>query len=166
MIALFNNEEIGSQTSAGANGNFLLSVLHRIYKDFELVQRASSKSFLISLDNAHAYNPNYTDKYDVFNAPVINNGPVLKYNSKHRYTIDSDLTTMFKKICFDECINVQDFACSNNIGSGSTLGPIISAQTGIRGIDVGVPTWSMHSIRETAGAIDIYNLDKVIQKLL
>lgn len=164
---LFNHEEIGSNSREGANGNFAYRTLKHIHEalsgtDFE---NKLSKSFLISLDAAHAEPPNYSGVIEENHAPQLGKGIVLKTNAKKRYATDVYSEAFLKKLTFDLKINLQQFVNRNDIPAGSTLGSILSANLGIPTVDIGVPLLSMHSIRETAHYKDYTDLEKISEAL-
>ena len=126
------------------------------------MSRVVTKSSLISIDNAHGVHPNYLDKHDDRHRPILNAGPVIKLNANQRYASNSHSVALFKSICDAAQVPHQSFVMRNDMACGSTIGPITAAETGINTVDVGVPTFAMHSVRELAGSKDAYNLYKVI----
>lgn len=164
LMVMNDHEEVGSTSTSGAQGQFLLSVLKRIEPDSEKRIRAMAASMMISIDNAHGIHPNYIHKYDGNHAPVLNGGPVIKTNANQRYASNSETTAIFKHLCKKENVPVQTFTMRSDMPCGSTIGPMTSAHTGVKTIDVGVPTFAMHSIRETAGKKDTFSLYKVMKR--
>ena len=166
LLVCNDHEEVGSVSSSGAQGPFLKSVLERLGHccggETDLLSRIVAKSSLISIDNAHGVHPNYLERHDDKHRPVINSGPVIKLNANQRYASNSHSVALFKSICDTVKVPYQSFVMRNDMACGSTIGPITSAETGINTIDVGVPTFAMHSVRELAGSKDAYNLYKVI----
>jgi aspartyl aminopeptidase len=158
VCALFDHEEIGSETNKGADGSFLPDVLQRIAlasaTDSEDYARALAKSFMISADMAHAYQPNFPNAYDPDHKVIVNKGPVIKVNANHRYSTESVSAAMFADWCEQVGVPYQKYSHRCDLPCGSTIGPITSAKLGIRSIDVGSPMWAMHSIRESAGVLD------------
>jgi len=159
MCALFDHEEVGSESYKGAAGTFLNSVVDRLLEAFGIStaddkQRVLARSILLSADMAHALHPNYPRYYDDQHAPRINGGPVVKINVKQRYATDGAGEAFFANLCEAEGVPCQRYVHRNNLPCGSTIGPIVSARLGIRAVDVGNPMWSMHSIREAAGVED------------
>jgi aspartyl aminopeptidase len=154
MIIFTNHEEIGSTSSSGAVSNFAASVLSRLCGSAETTAMAMNRSFFISFDNAHASHPNFSDKSDADHQVVLNQGPVIKLNSSQRYCTNSRSGAMFKLLCSEIGVQTQDFIMRSDMACGSTIGPLTSAELGVEGVDVGVPTWAMHSIREVTGAMD------------
>jgi len=158
VCALFDHEEIGSQSNIGAEGSFLPDVLQRIALSTvtgdEDYARALAKSFMISADMAHAYQPNFPNAYDPDHKVTVNKGPVIKINANHRYSSESVSAAMFADWCEQAGVPYQKYSHRCDLPCGSTIGPITSARLGIRSIDVGSPMWAMHSIRESAGVLD------------
>ena len=162
LLICNDHEEVGSTSASGANGPMLKSFLERLYPDTEERARILSQSLLISTDNAHGVHPNYSDKHDNNHGPVINEGPVIKINANQRYATDSVTSSLFRHLCEEEGVSVQSFVTRTDMGCGSTIGPITAANIGVQTLDVGVPTFAMHSIRELAGVDDAHNLFKVL----
>jgi len=158
VCALFDHEEIGSESTKGADGSFLPDVLQRIalatVTEREDFARSLAKSFLISADMAHAYQPNFPNAYDAEHKAIVNKGPVIKVNASHRYSSDSISVAMFADWCVQAGVPYQKYSHRSDLACGSTIGPITSAKLGIRSVDVGNPLWAMHSIRESAGVLD------------
>lgn len=170
FVLFFDHEEVGSESHCGASGSFLTDTLKRINdvtsrnpQDFS---RALAKSFLISADMAHAYHPNFPSVYDSNHLVHINQGVVIKVNVNQRYTSDSVSEAMFMKWCEQASVPYQMYSHRNDLPCGSTIGAIVSANTGIRGVDVGNPMWAMHSCRESAGVLDHYSMIKVMKRFL
>jgi aspartyl aminopeptidase len=130
----------------------------------EELARAIDHSMLISADNAHGVHPNYADKHDDNHGPVLNKGPVIKVNANQRYASNSETSAMFRNICEQADVPVQSYVVRSDMACGSTIGPLTAAETGIRTIDVGVPTFAMHSIREMAGRWDGYYLYRALRE--
>ena len=164
LLVCTDHEEVGSASSSGAKGNFLQSVLERIAGSHENYVRMMDKSMMISADNAHAVHPNFIDKYDDNHGPEINMGPVIKTNANQRYASNSETSAIFKQLCKKADVPVQAFVVRSDMACGSTIGPITSSEIGVRTIDVGVPTFAMHSIRELAGRWDAYYLFRVLKE--
>ncbi|MFK7899546.1 MAG: M18 family aminopeptidase [Cyclobacteriaceae bacterium] len=156
VAAYFHNEEIGSNTQNGAGSNFLHSVLERICSVTAVDSFAQSmaRSFFISADMAHAIHPNYTEAHDANHKPRLNQGPVIKSNANMRYATDGLTIAKFKQWCHQSKTAYQDFCTRNDMGCGSTIGPMTAAKLGVPTIDIGNPMLSMHSIREMAGTED------------
>lgn len=158
VLVCFDNEEVGSTTKQGAASPMLRTVLERITialgKDKEDYYRALSQSFLISADMAHALHPNYTDKQDPTNRPVINGGVAIKTSANQSYTTDSLSSAIYEGICKSIRVPVQKFVNRSDERGGSTIGPISSTQLDIPSVDIGNPILAMHSIRELGGVLD------------
>ncbi|KAJ3415427.1 hypothetical protein HDV05_005021 [Chytridiales sp. JEL 0842] len=225
VVALFDNEEVGSQTAMGAGSNLMETTMKRlaeaeladgitklsptlsptsspssspsswvIIDEFEslppilsstdllspspnlatsyppsplkpyirksVYEQALSKSFLISADMAHAVHPNYAEKHEDDHRPMINKGIVIKQNANQRYATTAVTTALLREIAKKRDVPLQEFVVRNDSPCGSTIGPMLSAQLGVRTIDVGNPQLSMHSIRETCGTVDVkYAID-------
>ncbi|MDT8428216.1 MAG: M18 family aminopeptidase [Pseudomonadales bacterium] len=174
LLVCNDHEEVGSTSSSGAQGPFLKSVLSRIVEQAamdgdrnrsdEQFERMIRHSRLLSVDNAHGIHPNFADRHDSNHGPLLNRGPVLKINANQRYASNSHSVALFRNLCELENIPVQDFAVRSDMGCGSTIGPITASGLGVETVDVGVPTFAMHSIRELAGADDAFMLFKVMQR--
>jgi aspartyl aminopeptidase len=158
VCALFDHEEIGSESKQGADGSFLPVVLQRIalanQADPQDFSRIIAKSFLVSADMAHGYHPNFPSAFDQDHKVMLNKGPVIKINTNQRYSSESVSEAMFIDWCRQADVPYQHYSHRCDLPCGSTIGPITSAKLGIRSIDVGSPMWSMHSIRESAGVFD------------
>ncbi|MEH6528486.1 MAG: M18 family aminopeptidase [Porticoccus sp.] len=163
MLVCSDHEEVGSTSSCGANGPMLKSLLERLYPEPESRARVISQSLLVSADNAHGIHPNYSDKHDSHHGPILNDGPVIKINANQRYATSSITSSIFRHLCEQQDVPVQSFVNRTDLGCGSTIGPITAASIGVQTLDVGVPTFAMHSIREMAGTEDAYNLYRVLQ---
>lgn len=159
MLVANDHEEVGSASTSGAQGTFLADVLARLNEAVghageqgrvQLIQR----SRLVSCDNAHALHPNFPDKHDNNHGPRLNGGPVIKINANQRYATSSATAALFRDICQQEKVPVQNFVTRADMGCGSTIGPITATQLGIPTLDIGLAQWAMHSIRETAGSED------------
>ncbi|WP_438971646.1 M18 family aminopeptidase [Methylophaga sp.] len=162
LLVCNDHEEVGSQSSSGAQGTFLQSVLQRMTQTTENYQRMVDHSMMISADNAHAVHPNYADRHDAEHGPVLNKGPVIKTNANQRYATSSETSAIFRQLCEKNNVPVQDFVVRTDMGCGSTIGPITASNLGVRTLDIGVPTFAMHSIRELAGSQDASMLYTVL----
>ena len=163
LIVLYDHEEAGSLSSSGAQGPFLQSVLARLVRDHDVRQRCISNSLFISVDNSHAVHPNFPGKHDTGHQPLLNHGPVIKYNANQRYATNSITASFFRRLCRQAEIPVQEFVMRSDMACGSTIGPIIAGGIGAPTVDVGIPSLAMHSIRETAGSHDGHDLYSVIR---
>ena len=162
LLVCNDHEEVGSASSSGAQGTFLKSVIERLTHSAEDFTRAMDSSMMISADNAHGIHPNFSDKHDANHGPIINQGPVIKINANQRYASNSEKSSIFKKICRKLELPVQSFVVRSDTACGSTIGPITASGIGVRTLDIGVPTFGMHSIRELAGTKDGYYLYQVL----
>ena len=158
LLVCSDHEEVGSTSACGADGPFLKSVLQRICPDGESLARCIDRSWLISADNAHGIHPNYADRHDANHGPLLNQGPVIKINANQRYATSSDSAALFRLLCQQAGVPVQSFVVRSDMACGSTIGPLTAANIGVRTLDVGVPTFAMHSIRELAGSADTGHL--------
>lgn len=163
MVVLNDHEEVGSGSAAGARGSFLRSVLERLTGSGEAYARAMARSLLVSTDNAHGVHPNYADKHDANHGPALNGGPVLKINHNQSYASNSETAAVFREACARAGVPLQAFVARGDMGCGSTIGPITAAVLGVRTVDVGVPTFAMHSIRELAGRTDAWSLMQALE---
>lgn len=158
VVALFDHEEVGSESFKGAAGSFLEDSLLRIGAALDLgsidYQRALAASFLISTDMAHAFHPNFAWGYDLEHKLIVNRGPAIKINANLRYTTEVFSQVLFINWCEEAGVPFQLYAHRSNLPCGTTIGPLTSARLGIRSLDVGNPLWAMHSVRESAGACD------------
>ncbi|MCO4787015.1 M18 family aminopeptidase [Marinomonas atlantica] len=162
LLICTDHEEVGSQSSCGANGPFLEDVLRRLSPVPEQYTQAIQQSMLISADNAHALHPNYAAKHDQLHAPLINQGAVIKVNNNQRYATNSETAAVYKDIANELGLPAQTFVVRSDMGCGSTIGPITSGEIGVATLDIGLPTFAMHSIRELAGSVDAFNLYKIL----
>ncbi|HFE37206.1 MAG TPA: M18 family aminopeptidase [Gammaproteobacteria bacterium] len=166
LLVCNDHEEVGSATASGAQGPFLKSVLERIFDKSEDLARCIHHSMMVSADNAHGVHPNYPDKHDENHGPILNKGPVIKVNANQRYATNSETSALFRQCCDKANVEVQTFVVRSDMACGSTIGPITATTLGVKTIDVGVPTFAMHSIREMAGREDAFALHKVFVKYL
>lgn len=163
LLVINDHEEVGSQSAEGAQGAFLSTVFDRICGSTEVAARCLAKSLFISADNAHGVHPNFADKHDANHGPLLNAGPVIKINANQRYATNSVSAAFFKKLAKQVAVDTQSFVVRTDMACGSTIGPITSSKLGVQAVDVGVPTFAMHSIRESAGAKDAWALYKITQ---
>lgn len=158
VMAIFDNEETGSGTKQGAASPVLMQLLRRIVCSLgggeEEYLRGVDKSFMVSADNAHAFHPNYSEKYDPTNHPVVGGGPVIKINANCKYMTDADSAAVFRSICEKAGVPCQYFVNHSDVAGGSTLGNILTSQIDLRGVDMGEAIWAMHSVRETMATRD------------
>ena len=163
LLVCTDHEEVGSMSSAGAQGSFLKSVLERLTDSVESLSRCVDRSMMISADNAHGVHPNYSNKHDDNHGPVLNKGAVIKTNANQRYATNSETSALFRNLCEQADVPVQSFVVRSDMACGSTIGPITASELGVKTLDVGVPTFAMHSIRETAGTWDAYYLFRALR---
>ncbi|MBF7051845.1 M18 family aminopeptidase [Halomonas sp. KAO] len=167
VLVANDHEEVGSASACGAQGPFLGDVLRRVHERLgdgseEGFIRLIQASRMISCDNAHALHPNFQDKHDAAHGPALNGGPVIKVNASQRYATNSATAALFRDLCREAEVPVQSFVTRADMGCGSTIGPITATELGVPTLDVGVPQWAMHSIRETAGSEDVAYLTRVL----
>jgi len=162
MLICNDHEEVGSVSACGANGPMLQSLLERLYPQPEQLTRIIRRSLMVSADNAHGVHPNYADRHDGNHGPILNAGPVLKINANQRYATNGVTSAIFRQLCEKADVPLQVFVNRTDLGCGSTIGPITAAMLGVQTLDVGVPTFAMHSIREMAGSEDAYNLYRAL----
>lgn len=162
VLVCTDHEEVGSTSCCGADGPFLEQVLQRAFGGGEELVRVIQKSLLISADNAHGLHPNYPDKHDGNHGPKLNAGPVIKVNSNQRYATSSETAGFFRHLCLENEVPMQSFVTRSDMGCGSTIGPITASRLGVPTVDIGLPTFAMHSIRELAGSQDLAHLVKVL----
>ncbi len=161
IVACFDAEETGSQTSSGAASAMLRDLLLRLARrhpgtsldaDPEL---AFARSLVLSGDMAHALHPNFQDKHDRAHAPLINQGLVVKVNTNDRYASSGETIAAFRALCEAAKVPLQAYVHRQDAVCGTTIGPIVAAQLGARTVDFGAPMWAMHSTGETMGALDM-----------
>lgn len=157
-----DHEEVGSESTSGASGSFLENTLRRMYSDYDEYMQVIRTSVLISADNAHAIHPNYPSKHDENHAPYINKGSVIKVNANQRYASNSKTISRFMNVASALNEPIQQFVTRSDMGCGSTIGPITATRLGIDTLDVGLPTFAMHSIRELCGSDDAFSLYKIL----
>ena len=158
VLAIFDNEETGSQTKQGAGSPFLASLLKRIALSQsgteEAFYQAVERAFMVSADNAHAWHPNYPEKYDLTNHPVLGGGPVIKFNAAQKYASDAVSAAVFAEVCREAGVPCQRFVNHSDVAGGSTLGNILASSIPLRGVDMGNAILAMHSCRETGSVAD------------
>ena len=158
VLAIFDNEETGSQTKQGAGSPFLSYMLQRIALaqsgSEEAYYQAVERAFMVSADNAHAWHPNYSEKYDPTNHPMLGGGPVIKFNAAQKYASDAVSASIFAGICEKAGVPCQRFVNHSDVAGGSTLGNILASSIPVRGVDMGNAILAMHSCRETGSVKD------------
>jgi aspartyl aminopeptidase len=167
VVALFDHEEVGSESTQGAASTVMMSTVERIVSAFSTVPDlgavALRKSFLISADMAHAVHPNYSEKHDPDHQPAMHKGTVIKNNSNQRYATNAVTGFLLRQLAGKNAIPVQEFIVRNDGPCGTTIGPILAAKCGMRTIDVGIAQLSMHSIREMCGVDDVDHTIKLFR---
>ena len=158
VLGIFDNEETGSQTKQGAGSPFLSYMMRRIALaqsgTEEAYYQAVERAFMISADNAHAWHPNYPEKYDPTNHPMLGGGPVIKFNAAQKYASDAASAAVFAGICAKAGVPCQRFVNHSDVAGGSTLGNILASSIPLRGVDMGNAILAMHSCRETGSVRD------------
>lgn len=155
LLICNDHEEVGSGSFAGARSDLLESVLMRMVGDAAKFSSVMSRSLLVSADNAHGLHPNFLEKHDQSHGPILNAGPVLKFNANQSYATNSETAAILNLAARNKNIPMQSFVSRSDMGCGSTIGPLTSTRLGVKALDVGIPTFGMHSIRELAGARDL-----------
>lgn len=164
VVALFDHEEVGSESTTGASGPWLEWVLARLHGRIgPTLHDALASSACLSVDCAHGVHPNYPDRHDPTNRPLIGGGPVLKVNANQRYATSPETAALFARSCESAGVPWQTFVSRNNLPCGSTIGPLASTRLGVPTVDVGVAQLSMHSAREMCGTKDPTYLRRAIE---
>jgi len=162
LLVASDHEEVGSASSSGAGGSFLENTLKRMYPNYDEYMKMIRTSLMISADNAHAIHPNYPHKHDKEHSPYINKGVVIKVNSNQRYASNSTTISKFMNVAKQISEPYQQFVTRSDMGCGSTIGPITATRLGIETLDIGLPTYAMHSIRELCGSDDAHSLYTIL----
>jgi len=165
-LGLFDHEEVGSQSDIGAGGNMIQAFFDRLVPEAENRYRVFDRSLILSLDNAHGIHPNFPSKHEDNHGPLLNHGPVLKYDANQSYATSHESAAILKTIARQSGVELQSYVTRADMRCGSTIGPMTSAKTGVRTLDLGVPTFAMHSIRETAGAKDVVSMGAILDTYL
>ncbi|WP_439108049.1 M18 family aminopeptidase [Congregibacter sp.] len=163
LLVCNDHEEVGSCSATGAQGPMLQHFLQGLLPEQGVLPLLMQRSMMISADNAHAVHPSYPDKHDEHHGPKINSGPVIKVNASQRYATSSDGAALFRLLAREADVAVQSFAMRADMACGSTIGPITAGELGVTTLDIGVPTFAMHSIRELAGSDDAWSLHRVLR---
>ena len=170
MIAAFDHEELGSASRSGASGPLLADILNRISDGLGATldqrHRSLAETLCLSADTGHAIHPNYPNRHDPANQPLLNSGPLLKINANQRYATDGRGMALWRRLCRRVGVGTQEFVSNNAVPCGSTIGPLTATRLGIATIDVGIPTLSMHSVRELAGTDDPLALARAMEAFL
>jgi aspartyl aminopeptidase len=166
MAVFYDNEEIGSTTPQGADspfaGNIIKRIIYNLNAQKEDYYSIIEKSFLLSADMAHALHPNFSEEYDQKNRPVLNKGPVIKYNANLKYTTNASTAAVLIDLMERNNISYQYYTNRSDKKGGSTIGPIAATQLGIKSMDLGSPLLAMHSTRELGGSSDHAEMIKVM----
>jgi aspartyl aminopeptidase len=166
LLVSNDHEEVGSMSAVGAQGPMLEQVLNRLTNSSAENTRMIANSMLISADNAHGIHPNFTDKHDANHGPILNAGPVIKVNANQRYATNDITSAMFRQFASQVEAKVQVFVVRADMACGSTIGPITAAELGVKTLDIGVPQFAMHSIRELAGCEDVVKTIEILKNFL
>jgi aspartyl aminopeptidase len=170
IVALFDHEEVGSESHGGASGPFLAVVIERLALAAgamgDDLHRALAASSCVSSDNAHAVHPNYPERHEPGHRPMVNRGPAIKVNANQRYATSAVTAAMFRECCEQAGVPWQSFVSRNNMPCGSTIGPLTATRLGIPTVEVGAPQLSMHSARELCGADDPGYLERALNAYL
>ena len=166
VLAAFDHEELGSESRTGASGPLLADVLTRtgaaLGAGTDEQHRAWARSFCVSSDAGHAVHPNYPERHDPANRPLLNAGPLLKISANQRYASEAVGMARWRDVCRRAGVRVQTFVSNNAMPCGSTIGPLTATRLGVAVVDVGIPTLSMHSARELTGVRDPYDLTRAL----
>ena len=165
VLAVFDNEEVGSETKQGAASTFLDMTLRAIAGDDARYSSMLYHSFMVSADNAHAVHPNHPELYDSSNAPTLGGGVVVKYNANQRYTTDAISDAVFTTVANRAGIKLQKFSNRADMVGGSTLGSISNTRVAVSTVDIGLPQLAMHSASETAAVSDLDSMVRVLTEL-
>ena len=165
LLICNDHEEVGSQSYIGAKGNFLKDVLGRVCRTPEQYSRVIASSLLVSADNAHGLHPNFPERHDENHRPIINSGVVIKINNNQAYASNADTCSIIQNLAEKRKIPIQYFISNNEMPCGSTIGPITATALGVKTVDLGLPTFAMHSIRELCGVNDIFSFYKLLLEL-
>ncbi|MDA3884904.1 MAG: M18 family aminopeptidase [Candidatus Delongbacteria bacterium] len=166
IIALYDNEEVGSSTTNGGNSTLTADILERLSGSREDYFRAIAVSYYMSADGAHAFHPNYGGKFDANNTVYLNKGPVIKVNANTRYATTAESSSVFEMVCKKKKIPYQKFVNRSDVRGGGTIGSMIATNIGVRTVDVGTALWAMHSTRETCGVEDHANMIQAMNGFL
>lgn len=164
VLALFDHEEVGSQSHIGAQGNLLTAFIERLMPASEARFRILHQSLMLSVDNAHGIHPSFPHKHDEGHGPKLNAGPVIKYDANQGYATSPETAALIKVLAEQCGAPYQVYVTRADMRCGSTIGPMTSAKAGIRTVDIGLPTFAMHSIRELAGTKDLEHMNDIIER--
>ena len=164
VLAVFDNEEVGSETKQGAGSTFLYDVLKRISESEEDYLVRLSSSFMVSVDNAHALHPNHPEMSDKNNAPILGGGITVKYNANQRYATDALSDAIFREICKKANVKVQSYCNRADLPGGSTLGSISDTKVSVPTVDIGIPQLAMHSLNECLALSDAEDMKRALEE--
>ena len=166
VLALFDHEEVGSQSNIGAQGNLFTAFCERMMPAAEDRLRMLHCSLLLSVDAAHGVHPNFSHKHDEGHGPKLNAGAVIKYDANQGYATSTETAALVKLLAAEVGVPVQAYVTRADMRCGSTIGPMTSAKSGVRTVDIGLPMFAMHSVREMAGTRDMDYLDALLRRYL
>lgn len=165
LVAVYDNEEVGSLSRAGARGGILESVVSRVLSsDYYAKENKNvegqlrvvwGNTIVLLVDVSHLLNPNFVNVYLEHHKPVPNTGLAIALDSNGHFATDSTGVALVEEIARKNKDTLQYFQIRNDSRSGGTIGPHISSSTGARTIDIGIAQLSMHSIRATTGSKDV-----------
>ena len=163
VLCIFDNEEVGSSSRQGACSTLLMDTLEQICESRNLnLKRMLAQSFMVSADNGHALHPNHPELADPTNAPILGEGPVIKFNATLKYCTDGFSAALFRKICQKADVKVQTYCNRADIAGGSTLGNLSQQHVSIPTVDIGLPQLAMHSCFETGAVADAIALEEAM----
>lgn len=166
VLALFDHEEVGSRSDIGADSNLLSAFIERLAPTPELRYRLLANSMLMSVDNAHGVHPSFPHKHDERHGPLLNHGPVIKVDANQSYATSSASAGFVRLLAEQAGVPLQSYVTRADMRCGSTIGPMTAAAVGLQTVDLGVPTFAMHSIRELAGSRDFGYLCTILEQYL
>ena len=165
VLAVFDNEEIGSGTKQGAESMFLPDTLQAICEALGLsaadYRRMLTQSMMLSCDNGHGLHPNHPELADTNEAPILNGGVIIKHSP--RYATDGVSTAVFAELCSRANVPVQHYSNRPDQMGGSTLGNIANTKVGVSTVDIGMAQLAMHSCFETAGSRDVDHMIRAVE---
>ena len=164
VLAVFDNEEVGSQTKQGAESTFLSNVLERIIPDRSQYLESLASSFMVSADNAHAKHPNHPELSDAENAPLLGGGVVIKHNANQKYATDAVSFAVFEEIVKRSEVRTQNYYNRGDMPGGSTLGSISDTKVSVPTVDIGIPQLAMHSAVESAAVSDVFEMQNALTR--
>lgn len=165
VLAIFDNEEVGSLSRQGADSTFLSDTLKCIAGNEEKYRKMLYNSFMVSADNVHARHPNHPELADSIDAPVLGGGVTVKYNANRRYVTEAPSDAIFRTLADGAGVKLQSYSNRPDQIGGSTLGAISSTQVSITTVDVGIPQLAMHSATETVASSDVSDMVKILTEL-